>query len=66
MAGVQRWWLSRIPEPQARARLPDNRLVSTARKKQKEALLSSGRILVTAHPHTAARHLLFCLRVTEQ
>lgn len=57
MPGLQRRWLSRIPEPQARASLPDSRLVFTAWKEQKEPLLSSGHILVTAHPHIAACHV---------
>lgn len=57
MAGLQRRWLSSIPEPQARACLPDSRLAFTAWKKQKEPLLSSGHVPVTAHPHTAACHV---------
>lgn len=56
-AGLRRRWLSRIPEPQAGACLPDSRLVFTAWKKQKEPFLSSGHILVAAHPHTAACHV---------
>lgn len=61
-AGLQRRWLSRIPEPQARACLPDSRLALTAWKKQKEPLASSGHVPVTAPPptHTHTQlHVMF-------
>lgn len=62
-AGLQRRWLSRIPEPQARACLPDSRLALTAWKKQKEPLVSSGHVPVTAPPpHTHTHSCMSCFK----
>ena len=46
------WLLTYIPEPQARARLLGSRRTFTIKRKQKEAPLSSGSILVTARAGT--------------